>query len=245
MKRLTTGAASTIALVIATQSGAQNQEVQLLSDWRYDALYTAGWSVDNMFDMTEIVDANGDEIGDIENIIFSNDGQVLGIIAQVGGFWDIGDTHVHIPWDAVTLQDGIARMIIPVTQDTIDDYDVFGDGWFDDQVISAADTAVTQVVDDDLVAGAGIFKATDLIGDYVYLSDGARYGYVADIIVQDGAISAMVTDAGASGRSGFYAYPYAYRADMYGPRYELPYETNDVDTIEAFDYTQMQSRVTD
>lgn len=245
MKRLTTGAASTIALVIATQSVAQNQEVQLLSDWRYDALYTAGWSVDNMFDRTEIIDANGDEIGDIENIIFSNDGQVLGIIAQVGGFWDIGDTHVHIPWDAVTLQDGIAQMIIPVTQDTIDDYDVFGDGWFDDQVISAADTAVTQVVDDDLVAGAGIFKATDLIGDYVYLSDGARYGYVADIIVQDGAISAMVTDAGASGRSGFYAYPYAYRADMYGPRYELPYETNDIDTIEAFDYTQLQSRVTD
>ena len=245
MKRLTTGAASTIALVIATQSVAQNQEVQLLSDWRYDALYTAGWSVDNMFDRTEIIDANGDEIGDIENIIFSNDGQVLGIIAQVGGFWDIGDTHVHIPWDVVTLQDGIAQMIIPVTQDTIDEYDVFGDGWFDDQVISAADTAVTQAVNDDLVAGAGIFKATDLIGDYVYLSDGARYGYVADIIVQDGAISAMVTDAGASGRSGFYAYPYAYRADMYGPRYELPYETNDVDTIEAFDYTQLQSRVTD
>ncbi|ARU00693.1 PRC-barrel domain-containing protein [Yoonia vestfoldensis] len=245
MKRLTTGAASTIALVIATQSVAQNQEVQLLSDWRYDALYTAGWSVDNMFDRTEIIDANGDEIGDIENIIFSNDGHVLGIIAQVGGFWDIGDTHVHIPWDVVTLQDGIAQMIIPVTQDTIDEYDVFGDGWFDDQVISAADTAVTQAVNDDLVAGAGIFKATDLIGDYVYLSDGARYGYVADIIVQDGAISAMVTDAGASGRSGFYAYPYAYRADMYGPRYELPYETNDVDTIEAFDYTQLQSRVTD
>jgi sporulation protein YlmC with PRC-barrel domain len=245
MKRLTTGAASTIALVIATQSVAQNQEVQLLSDWRYDALYTAGWSVDNMFDRTEIIDANGDEIGDIENIIFSNDGHVLGIIAQVGGFWDIGDTHVHIPWDVVTLQDGIAQMIIPVTQDTIDEYDVFGDGWFDDQVISAADTAVTQAVNDDLVAGAGIFKATDLIGDYVYLSDGARYGYVADIIVQDGAISAMVTDAGSSGRSGFYAYPYAYRADMYGPRYELPYETNDVDTIEAFDYTQLQSRVTD
>jgi len=114
---------------------------------------------------------------------------------------------------------------------------------FDEQVIDATDTDETQPVDDDLVAGSGIFKATDLIGDYAYLPDGARYGYVADIIVQDGAISALVTDAAAYGRRGYYAYPYAYRGDM-NRRYELPYDPVEIDTLENSDYEQLQSRVT-
>lgn len=244
MKRIfqLTGTASTIALVVTTNALAQD-DVQVLSTWNYDPLYAEGWSVEDMFDMTEIIGATGEDIGDVENIIFSNDGEVLGVIAEVGGFWDIGDTHVHVPWDQVTIQDGIQQVQIPVTEETIDDFDVFGDGWFDEQVIAEGDTDETQVVDDDLVAGSGIFKATDLIGDYVYLSDGARYGYVADIIVQDGAISAMVTDARSYGRSGYYAYPYSSGAGMYGPQYVLPYEATEIDTIENFDYEQLQSRL--
>lgn len=245
MKRMikATGAASTFALILGTPSLAQDN-VQVLSSWNYDPLYAEGWSVENMFDLTEVIDATGEDIGDVENVIFSNDGEVVGIIAQVGGLWDIGDTHVHVPWDEVMVQDGIQRVRIPVTEETIEDYDVFGDGWFDEEIITEADTDATQAVDDDLAAGPGIFKATDLVGDYAYLSNGARYGYVADIIVQDGAISAIVTDAGAYGRSGYYAYPYAERGGTYGPRYDMPYDATEVDTIENFDYEQLQSRLT-
>lgn len=67
---------------------------------------------------------------------------------------------------------------------------------------------------------------------------------MSDIIVQDGAISAVVIDTGAYGRPGYYAYPYAYRGDMTGPRYDMPYGPVEVDTIEDFDYEQLQSRVT-
>jgi len=236
------GATSAFALIAAFPAAAQD-EVQLLSTWSYDPLYAEGWSVENMFAMTEIVDANGDDIGDVENVIFSNEGELLGIIAEVGGFWDILDTHVHVPWNEVTLENGIQRIQIPVTEETIDDYDVFGDYAFDEQVIDATDTDETQPVDDDLVAGSGIFKATDLIGDYAYLSDGARYGYIADMIIQDGAVSAIVTDAATYGRRGYYAYPYAYRGDM-NRRYEIPYDPVEIDTLENFDYEQLQSRLT-
>lgn len=238
------GTASAIALVAATSALAQ-EDVQVLTNWSYDPLYIEGWSVDNMFGSTEIMDANGEEIGDVENVIFSNDGEVLGIIAQVGGFWDIGDTHVHVPWDEVTFDGSIQQVQIPVTEDTVDDYDVFGDYWDEDQVIGRDDTDTTSVVDDDLIAGPGIFKATDLIGDYAFLSDGARYGYISDIIVQNGAISAIVTDAGAYGRSGYYAYPYAYRgASPEGAaRYDMPYDAEQIDTIENFDYERLQSQM--
>src|SRR6056297_1654611 len=227
----TVGTASTFALGAISPALAQDDNVEVLAEWGYDALYAEGWSVENMFDMTEIVDVNGEEIGDVENVIFSNDGEVLGIIAQVGGFWDIGDTHVHVPWDEVDFET-IEQMQVPVTEETVDDYDVFGD--WDEDMITQDDTEATTVVDDDLVAGPGIFKATDLIGDYAYLSDGVRYGYIADILVEDGAIAAIVTDAAAYGRRGYYAFPYSYRgvSPAAGGRYVVPFGAPELDTIE-------------
>ncbi len=243
MKQFTiTNAASVLALVTCAPAFAQD-EVQLLSGWNYQPLYADGWSVDNALG-ADVIGSTGEEIGDIENIIFSNEGEVLGIIAEVGGFWDIGDTHVHVPWEEITMSDSFDQVQVPVTEDSVDDYDVFGDYWDSEQVISEADTDATMPVNDDLAAGQGIFKATDLIGDYVYLSDGARYGYICDIIVQDNAISAIVADAGTYGRRGYYAYPYAYRGQspMNGSRYDLPYGAEQIDTIENFNYEQLQSR---
>lgn len=238
-------AASGLAIIAGTSALAQDDEVKVLAGWGYETLYDQGWSVENMFDMTEVIDTNGEEIGDVENVIFSNEGEVLGIIAQVGGFWDIGDTHVHVPWDEVTMESGIQQMSVPVTEETVDDYDVFGDYWGDEQVVTAEDVDTTQPVDDDLVAGSGIFKATDLMGDYAYLSDGTPYGYVSDLIVQDGSISAVVSDAATYGRPGYFAYPYSYRGDMMGPRYDLPYGATEVDAIEEFNYENLRSRLTE
>jgi sporulation protein YlmC with PRC-barrel domain len=235
---------STLALLVAGPVVAQ-ENVQVLTDWSYDSLYADGWSVENMFDTTEIIGANGEDIGDVENVIFSNDGKVLGIIAQVGGFWDIGDTHVHVAWDEVNIGETIQQAQVPVTEENVDNYDVFGGYWDSEQVITEADTQTTDVADDDFVAGPGIFKATDLIGSYAYLSDGVRYGYVADIIVENGVISAIVADTAAYGRHRYYAHPYSYRGTMpmaNNSRYDMPYDGTEIDTIENFDYEQLQSR---
>ncbi|MEI4264173.1 PRC-barrel domain-containing protein [Roseovarius sp. D0-M9] len=246
MKRftVTAGAASTMAIIAAAPGFAQD-DVKVLSNWAYDDLYAEGWSVDVMLSSTEVIDVTGEDIGDIENIIFSNDGEVLGIIAEVGGLWDIGDTHVHVPWDEITMNDGIQQVQVPVTEDTVDDYDVFNGLWGAEQVIAEDATESTQAVDDNLEAGSGIFKASDLIGSYAYLSDDVRYGYISDIIVEDKAIAAIVTDAAAYGRSGYYAYPYDYRGvpPIGTTRYDLPYDSGEIDTLDSFDYEQLQSRV--
>lgn len=43
------------------------------------------------------------------------------MVAEVGGFWDIGDTHVAVPWAQVDVQ-SYDRIVVPVTEETVDDY---------------------------------------------------------------------------------------------------------------------------
>lgn len=59
-----------------------------------------GWDADMSYDA---VGADWNDIGEIEDIILSRDGQMIGIVAEVGGFVDIGDKHVVIPVDDVSL----------------------------------------------------------------------------------------------------------------------------------------------
>jgi len=248
MKRMTTAAtaASSLVLITATSVFAQEQtqdNVEVLSAWAYDALYAEGWSVESMFNETEVVNIEGEVIGDVENIMFSNDGKVLGLIAEIGGVLDVGDTHISVPWDEVTVAKGIGELTVLVTETNIGDYDVFGDYWGSEELVTAADmTGSAEPVNDDITTGPSIFKATDLIGDYVFLSDNVRYGYISDLIVQDGAIAAIVTDASAYGRNGYYAYPYPGAVTPMGSaRYDLPYNSVEIDTIDAFDYEQLKS----
>ncbi|KKL22246.1 hypothetical protein LCGC14_2437360 [marine sediment metagenome] len=49
------------------------------------------------------IDSGWNEIGEIEDIILSKDGQMVGIVAEVGGFLDIGDKHVMISVPDVNL----------------------------------------------------------------------------------------------------------------------------------------------
>ena len=59
-----------------------------------------GWDPDMCYNE---VGADWNEIGEIEDIILSKDGQMIGIVGEVGGFLDIGDKHVLISIDDVNL----------------------------------------------------------------------------------------------------------------------------------------------
>ncbi|MEL6644842.1 MAG: PRC-barrel domain-containing protein [Pseudomonadota bacterium] len=52
-----------------------------------------GWDPEFMY---ENVNADWAEIGSIEDLILTKDGQITGIVAEVGGFLDVGDKHVKI-----------------------------------------------------------------------------------------------------------------------------------------------------
>jgi sporulation protein YlmC with PRC-barrel domain len=211
-----------------------HSRVMALHDWNYEDLYQEGsWSAEQLFD-AEVYGSEGEEIGDVENIVIGTNGSVQSLILEVGGCWDIGDTHVSVPWSEadVQFQDDEPRVQVPLTEDNVDDYDVFGGtgGEF-------------RVVDDDNPDIQRGWRATELIHDYVTLQDGERYGWVDDILFdQGGKVQAVVVDA-AYGVSGPYAYPYYGYGYGFRPGYnyyQLPYGDADVEALEPFDLDRLQ-----
>ena len=59
-----------------------------------------GWNPEMVFDA---VGTDWNEIGEIEDLVLSEDGMVTGIVAEVGGFLDIGDKHVVISVSDLSL----------------------------------------------------------------------------------------------------------------------------------------------
>ncbi|WP_147115151.1 PRC-barrel domain-containing protein [Tateyamaria sp. syn59] len=70
------------------------------------AVYTTNEATDEGWDSATVYDAVGpdwNQIGEIEDIVLSRDGQMIGIVAEVGGFLDLGDKHVMISVGDVSL----------------------------------------------------------------------------------------------------------------------------------------------
>jgi hypothetical protein len=59
-----------------------------------------GWDGNMMYDE---VGADWNQIGEIEDLVLTRDGQIVGIVAEVGGFLDIGDKHVVIAVNDLNL----------------------------------------------------------------------------------------------------------------------------------------------
>lgn len=227
---------------IGTQA-IRPEEVIRLSDWNSDDLYVNGLSVDDMIDDAQVYGVNGDEIGSVENVVFSNDGRVLSLVAEVGGFWDLFDTHVNVPWDEVVVG-AEGRISIPVTEENVEDYATWKTGYLTEGDAGAG----VAVVDDDLETGPAIFRATDLIGSYSRIRDGEgkayrNYGYVNDLVIRDGRLQAVVVnpDTGYGMTPGAYAYPYyGWGWNARRPYYDMPYRAGDVADVGALDYERFE-----
>jgi uncharacterized protein YrrD len=210
------------------------QRVLSLQGWNYDNLYRRGWSADDLLNDGIVIGATGEEIGNVQNIIIGAQGRILGIIAEVGGFWDIGDTHIFIPWNEVEFTPGTDRVRIPVTEDTVENYD---DG--PAEFMMHGMTGEARTVDESLATSANIWKATDLIDDYVYLDGNVRYGYITDLIfTNDANLHAYVVTASAAYGGGRRALPYyADDEDRFDPGlayYRAPHDAADIDRLETF-----------
>ncbi len=54
-------------------------------------------------EMYEGVGDGWNDIGEIEDVVLDQSGQMIGIVAEVGGFLDIADKHVMIPLENINL----------------------------------------------------------------------------------------------------------------------------------------------
>lgn len=91
--------AGEMGMASTEELGAMEGQLIRSRDITGGAVYTTNAADDEGWDpkMTyEAVDNNWNEIGEIEDLVLSKEGQVVGIVAEVGGFLDIADKHVVI-----------------------------------------------------------------------------------------------------------------------------------------------------
>jgi sporulation protein YlmC with PRC-barrel domain len=204
-----------------------------LADWTYDRVYE-GWYADSVIDRA-IYDPHGNEIGNVKNLLLSTRGEVVALIAEVGGFWDIADTHVAVPWDEVELRDG--KVYSPITEETAENYGLFAEEYYTSQ-----DIGDLGAVEEFFATGPYLWKATALLDDYVVLENGDPFGYVTDLVFDDDGKLISVVAVYARGdldRRGVYALPWDDRD--WRPRfdhYTLRHTLEEIEQLPKIDYSE-------
>jgi hypothetical protein len=98
-------------------------------------IYTMGepgeWSADTEF--AEIGEGWND-IGEIEDVVLTRDGKVKGIVAEIGGFLDIGDKHVMINVEdmkLVPVDDRSFAYVTRLTEEELEQMEGVDEGFWD------------------------------------------------------------------------------------------------------------------
>ncbi|TNC74829.1 PRC-barrel domain-containing protein [Rubellimicrobium roseum] len=238
--------------VTGVEATSAAQEPMDLSTWTYDDLYATGISINEMMG-TDVYGPEGDDIGDVQNVLFDMDGQVLSVVASIGGWLNLGDTHVNIPWEMISSENWSDGIVIPFTEDEVDDY-VATTEQVNGMVVASEDVAEVGGDGPGVVeTGPNVWRATDLLNNSARLREGeayADYGTISDMVVMDGRIAAVLVNAtggmvgttadGTSG-TGLYGYPYAGQAgwtrgaDGTAGTYDMPYDRAQAEMIQPFD----------
>jgi sporulation protein YlmC with PRC-barrel domain len=215
-----------------TNQNGQNGRIDLVT-WSQRNLYDKGWTAQQLFDK-DVYGANGDQAGEVENLLIGPNGQIRSLIVESGGFLGIGDTSYAVPWNKVQFSQNMQQLTVPVTADNVSKFSVFqpDEQNADAQNVSAQNAngqpvngqnadgqamsgqnANAQPMNAQDASGQNVnrsYRATELIGDYVSLKDVRGYGTVRDLVFDNnGQLQAVVVapDVGY-GVGGPYAYPY-------------------------------------
>lgn len=74
------------------------------------------------------------QIGEIEDIVLDESGQMVGLVAEVGGFLDIGDKHVMVSVEDLRLEpvdDQTYSYITRLTEEQLEELPSVDEGFFD------------------------------------------------------------------------------------------------------------------
>jgi hypothetical protein len=69
---------------------------------------------------TNAVTTNNEDIGEIENLLISPDGQVEAAIIEWGGFLGIGSRTAAVPWNELRLNEAGDRVVIDMTREEME-----------------------------------------------------------------------------------------------------------------------------
>jgi sporulation protein YlmC with PRC-barrel domain len=68
-----------------------------------------------------IVNASGEKIGDVSDMLFDRSGKITTVVVGVGGFLGLGAKQVALPYEAVTYseQNGERQIMVPLTKEAL------------------------------------------------------------------------------------------------------------------------------
>lgn len=185
------------------------------------------WTADALLGLP-VRGADGEEIGEVGNLVVGPDDRLRAMIIEVGGVLDIGDTHLRVPWTEIGADP--AELDLEYVDTNLASGDL--------ERYDAASNAPADAGDERRE-----WRVDELLGDYVSLEDGTPrdYGIVRDVVFDGDRLESVVVNRSASYGGGLYNYPYrGYRAGLgFDPGlndYRLGYGTGDLGGYGPFDY---------
>jgi sporulation protein YlmC with PRC-barrel domain len=151
-----------------------------------------------------IVNANGDTVGEIDSVVIDQSGKVRYVIVGVGGFLGIGKKDVALAWDELTISENGEKVTTTATKDQLA---ALPEHKFPETVkpgtVYSYDEAIksnpTLGSPEQIAPAAGTvgIKASKLVGATVKNAKGESIGEIHEIVLAgDGAAQGLVIDVG-------------------------------------------------
>src|SRR5690554_5882361 len=67
----------------------------------------------------DVVNAEGDRIGEVDNVVVDSEGQIRHVMVGVGGFLGIGEKSVALGWDELVLTADGGSIAVPYTREQL------------------------------------------------------------------------------------------------------------------------------
>ena len=103
------GKAPAFRSVDADRGSAQPQPVDLAR------LYADGMSARELID-APVRGENGERIGDVKDIVVNEHGNIARLIVEVGGFFELADQHIAVPWEDLAFGEDMQFVQVPLKE---------------------------------------------------------------------------------------------------------------------------------
>jgi hypothetical protein len=81
-----------------------------------------GWSVEKLLD-TDVRTLEGDQVGEIEDVLFDDAGKIAYVVIAAGGFLGVGERNVAVPLESLQLArdaEGDVRFNMNITKQDLE-----------------------------------------------------------------------------------------------------------------------------
>jgi sporulation protein YlmC with PRC-barrel domain len=151
-----------------------------------------------------IVNTNGDTVGEIDNVIIDQSGKVRYVIVGVGGFLGIGKRDVAMAWDDLTISENGEKVTTTATKDQLAALPEYkspesvkpGSVYSYDEAVKSNPSLGSP---EQMAPAAGVvgIKASKLVGATVKNAKGESIGEIHEVMLgSDGKAEGLVIDVG-------------------------------------------------